>query len=98
MLSKTIIATNVVVKVQLHQALTFRNELLLGENQSILIKDMGNVTADDVFTIEYDLKKIKELVQLPDFSFEEDYCFPFQVQIEYTAPNGNRYMRIITKQ
>lgn len=97
MLSKTIIATNVVVKVQLHQALTFRNELLLGENQSILIKDMGNVTADDVFTIEYDLKKIKELVQLPDFSFKID-CFPFQVQIEYTAPNGNRYMRIITKQ
>ncbi len=62
MLSKTIIATNVVVKVLLHKALTFRNELLLGENQSILIKDMGNVTADDVFTIEYDLKKINELV------------------------------------
>ena len=58
---------------------------------------MGNVTADDVFTFEYDLKKILQLAQIPDFSFEENDCFPFQVQIEYSALNGNRYKRIITK-
>jgi hypothetical protein len=60
MLSKPVIATNVVVKIKLHKGLQFRNEVArqLSQNNTCLTKDMGNVTEDNIFTFEYTIKSI----------------------------------------
>lgn len=60
MLSKPVIATNVVAKIKLHKGLQFRNELPenLSHNNTQLVKDMGNVTEDNIFTFEYTIKSI----------------------------------------
>jgi len=60
MLSKPVIATNVVVKIKLHKGLQFRNEVAqqLSQNNTRLTKDMGNVTEDNIFTFEYTIKSI----------------------------------------
>ena len=68
MLSKPVIATNVVVKIKLHKGLQFRNEApeSLSRNNTQLVKDMGNVTEDSIFTFEYTIKSIQELIELDD--------------------------------
>ena len=60
MLSKPIIASNVVTKVKLHKGLMFRNELQqdLSENSTLLVKELGNVTENSLFTFEYTTKPI----------------------------------------
>jgi hypothetical protein len=67
-LAKPVIATSVVVRVKLHKGLTFRNELALNlsQNNTLLTKDMGNVTDESIFTFEYTMKSIKELVEFDD--------------------------------
>lgn len=82
-LSKPVIATNVVVKVKLHKGLTFRNEAqqALSNENTLLIKDMGNVTDDSIFTFEYTIKTIMELVELVDIDMTQIKEFPFQAQI-----------------
>ena len=67
-LALPVIATNVITKVKLHKGLTFRNELLqnMNENQTLLARDFGNVTEDSVFTFEYTIKTIAELIEMED--------------------------------
>ena len=54
-LSRTALATNVVLKVKLHKGLEFRNEqpVNLSEDRTILSRDLGNVYADTDVTFEY---------------------------------------------
>jgi len=67
-LSKPVIATNVIVKVKLHKGLHFRNEApdSLSHENTLLTKDLGNVTDETIFTIEYTMKTIKELLEMDD--------------------------------
>lgn len=58
---------------------------------------MGNVTDDSIFTFEYTIKTIMELVELVDIDMTQIKEFPFQAQIQYTALNGDKCMRVITK-
>jgi len=74
MLKKTYIATNVVVKIKLHCALTFRNEGL-GISESTLTKNLGNVTEDTIFSFEYTIKKISQLLELEDLKLEPNTKF-----------------------
>lgn len=78
-MAKPVIATGVVVRVKLHKGLTFRNEaaLNLSQNNTLLIKDMGNVTDESIFTFEYTMKSIKELVEYEDIDMTEIKEFPF---------------------
>jgi len=64
MLSMPVIASNVTCKVKLHKGLQFRNEdsANLSEDRSLLVKELGNVTEETMFTFEYTLKPIAELV------------------------------------
>jgi len=68
-LSEPVIASNVVMKVKLHKGLCFRNESIesLNEDQTMMVKDIGNVTAETEITFEYTLKKIKDLAKMEDF-------------------------------
>lgn len=79
LLLKPVIATNVVVKVKLHKGLKFRNEAAanLSYENTLLVKDMGNVTEDSLFTFEYTIKSIQELLQIDDIDISEIQRFPF---------------------
>lgn len=98
-LSKPVLATQVVTKVKLHKGLRFRNELAqnIAENQTLLVKESGNVTEDDVFTFEYTIKTIEELLAMEDIDLSQFKKFPFQAQISYTALNGDKMVRVITR-
>ena len=78
-LSKPVIATGVQVKVKLHKGLTFRNEpaINLSHENTLLTKDRGNVTEDVVFTFEYTIKSIQELVELDDIDMTLIKELPF---------------------
>ena len=93
------IATKVEAKVKLHKGLRFRNEDAkdLSADATMLARSFGNVTEENVFTFEYTLKPISELVAMDDLKLEEVKSFPFQCMISYTSLEGNRYLRVITK-
>ena len=62
----------------------------------MLKRDFGNVYADTDVTFEYQLKPIKELLELEDVDITELKHLPFQAQIEYTALDGSRQVRVIS--
>lgn len=99
MLAKPVIATKVEAQVKLHQALQFRNELAenLSADKTLLTRMFGNVTVDSIFTFEYGLKPLDELLAMEDIDLTKVKSFPFQTQIEYTALDGSKYLRVITK-
>ena len=99
MLSVPVIATNVEAKVKLHKGLQFRNELEtdLSEDKSLLARRFGNTTAETVFTFEYGMKAISQLIEMQDLNMAEITHFPYQTQIKYTALDGSKCLRVITK-
>lgn len=98
-LALPVIATKVEAKVKLHKGLEFRNEnpADLSDDKSLLARSFGNVTEENVFTFEYTLKPISELVKMEDLNLEEIKYFPFQTMISYTSLDGARLLRVITK-
>ena len=99
MLSVPVVATNVEAKVKLHKGLQFRNELAtdLSEDKSLLARRFGNTTAETVFTFEYGMKQISELLEMEDLDMSAIQSFPFQAQIKYTALDGSKCLRVITQ-
>ena len=99
MLAKPVIATNVESKVKLHAAMQFRNELeeSLSADKSLLTRSFGNVTVDSIFTFEYGLKPLNTLLEMEDIDLTQVKSFPFQTQIAYTALDGSKCLRVITK-
>jgi len=99
MLSVPVIATNVDAKVKLHKGLQFRNELPqdLSEDKTMLARRFGNATAETIFTFEYGMKPISQLLDLTDLDMTKITHFPFQTQIQYTALDGSKCLRVITK-
>ena len=98
-LSQKAIATKVEAKVKVHKGLQFRNELPtdLSEDKTILTRRFGNVTADTMFTFEYGMKPISQLLLIEDIDMATITHFPFQTQITYTALNGDKCLRVITQ-
>lgn len=99
MMSKPVIATNVVTKVKIHKALEFRNEMEqnVNENKTLLARELGNVTEDNEFTFEYHLRSLEELVAMDDVDLVELKKVPFQAQISYKGLDGAKYLRVITQ-
>jgi len=94
------IATNVTAKVKIHKGLRFRNELDkdVSDDKTTLTRIFGTVTAESVFTFEYGLKPISELLKMEDLDMTLVKNFPFQAQISYTALDGSKCIRVVTKQ
>lgn len=72
-MKKETIATNVEVKFKLHKGLEYRNEDVqsMTDNNTTLIKQLGNVNEDTEVTFEYRLKPIKELLQMTDIDLSQ---------------------------
>ncbi|CDW77368.1 type a von willebrand factor domain-containing protein [Stylonychia lemnae] len=98
--NRKVLATNVCLKVKLHKALQFRNEVdqNLSCNKTILTKQFGNINEDTDVTFEYKLKSVKDLIEMQDFDLTQLSQLPFQVQIYFTALNGSKCMRVISSQ
>ncbi len=98
-LSEAVIATNVELRVKLHKGLTFRNEDArnLSEDQTLLIRHVGNATESQEVTFEYCMKSNSELERMPDVDFSKLSKLPFQTQISYRTLSGMRCLRLITK-
>jgi len=79
LLQKPVIASNVVTKVKLHKGLMFRNELAqnMSNDCTLLAKDFGNVTEDSIFTFEYTIKSIAQLIEMDDLDLTKITQFPF---------------------
>lgn len=73
------IATNVVCKVKLHKALRFRNESAqnLSADQTLLTREFGNVTVNSLFTFEYTIKPLNELLLMRDLDMTTLQEVPF---------------------
>lgn len=78
-LSKPVIATNVVAKVKIHKGLQFRNEAEanLNPDKTLMVREMGNVNEDSEFTFEYTLKPLNVLIEMDDLDLTEIKHFPF---------------------
>ena len=100
MLALPVIASNVEAKVKLHQGLQFRNELAdnLSADKSLLTRKFGNVTVESIFTFEYGLKPLDVLLEMEEIDMTKVTSFPFQTQIVYTALDGSKCLRVISKQ
>jgi len=97
-MKQEVIATQVEVKLRLHQAMKFRNEAEenLKERASLYEKNVGNVTAQTELTFEYEVRPDEELVEFKIDSAKLE-SVPFQAQIVYTSSGGDRLMRVITQ-
>lgn len=62
-----------------------------------MVRDIGNVTEETEITFEYTLKKIRELAKMEDVDLTKIQAFPFQTQIEFTALDGSKCIRVITE-
>lgn len=50
-----------------------------------------------MFTFEYGMKPISELLKMKDFDMTAVTHFPFQTQITYTTLDGAKCLRVITQ-
>lgn len=98
-LSSESIATNVTVKIKLHQAFEFKNEQAqnLNGNKTMLTKILGNVTEATEITFSYRIKDAEELKEIEGFTLDDLPNIPFQSQIEYSKLDGTKCVRIISK-
>jgi hypothetical protein len=99
LLTNEIVATNVKIKVKLHKLMNFRNEdpLYIKNDGSVLLKDIGNVTKESELFVEYSFKKSDEIVKYEDIDIENLKPVPFQSIIDYTNKNGDRCIRVLSK-
>ena len=99
LLSRNVIATNVKLKVKLHAGIEFRNELLqnLEMNETVLVKDFGNVNEETDLCFEYQVKPLRDLLKLTNIDFSQLSKLPFQAQISFIAMDGSRQVRVITQ-
>jgi len=97
-IKEEVLGTQVDVKLRLHQGLKFRNEdqEFLKERASLFQKNVGNVTARTELTFEYELRSDEELTEFGVDSTKLK-TVPFQAQLIYTSPKGDKLMRVITK-
>ena len=86
-LSQEILACKVKVTVNLHKALAFRNqESIYLKNPTQLIKELGSVTNQTIFTFEYTVQNTENLNKIP-----------FQVTVDHRKMNGMRCVLVDTQ-
>eukprot|EP01120_Amphizonella_sp_Union-15-10_P015432 TRINITY_DN7945_c0_g1_i1.p1 TRINITY_DN7945_c0_g1~~TRINITY_DN7945_c0_g1_i1.p1 ORF type:complete len:542 (+),score=95.54 TRINITY_DN7945_c0_g1_i1:134-1627(+) len=90
-LQNSIVATDVIVKMILHQGIYLRG--FNNDGKGGYITEVGNATKESTITYEYG---IKDLSNNEHIFANLDYL-PFQVQINYTKLDGSKCVRAISK-
>jgi len=90
-LENKIIATDVSVTLLLHNGLKVRHMATVEDaGTTKVMRSIGNCNVNSVVTFEYAKRKGVDLSALQ--------AIPFQIQISYTKPNGNKCMRVLAKE
>ena len=99
LLDNQVIATNVNIKVNLNKSMTFRDQEKkdLKNDESTIIKNMGNVTKETETYYELKFKHATKLAEMKDINFNNLNNLIFQTEIIYKNRNGDKYLRVITK-
>ena len=98
LLSERVLATEAILRVQLHKVLEFRGEDAdnLKSGGSIMEKPVGNITSESKTTFEYMLKRPDQLKLIEDVDIDNLNQIPFQTQITFTTMEGMRCVRVIS--
>ena len=100
LLAETIIATNALMRVQIHKAMQFRNEpegnLLKEGSNLVLTRTIGNITNESETTFEYCLKPPEELAAMEDLDLDNLISLPFQTQLTYKTLKGIKCVKVIS--
>ena len=93
------IASEVVIKINLNKCMTFRDEEKndLINDESSIIKKIGNVTKEKESYYEVKFKQSTKLANMTEIDFDQLKNLIFQIEIEYKKKSGGKYIRIITK-
>ena len=99
LLNNNTIGFNVEISLNVNKIVTFKNEQEenLKNNQSTLIKKIGNVKKDSEYYFEYKFKKANVIANMNDINIEKMKEIIFQAKIEYTNLNGKRIVKIINE-
>ena len=92
------VASNVKINIKLHKTMKFRNEKSeeMLDNESTLVKDIGNATNDTELYVEYQFKSSEEISKMNDVDLEKLTNVPFQSIIYYTNKSGDKCIRVMT--
>jgi len=91
LLEKPVLGYTTMAMIVLHRGLQFRGEMDDEEdNRNWVVRDLGNVRADTELTVSYGFRP-KEYYDMSDVD-----QIPFQLQLMYSKPNGERCLRICT--
>mmetsp|Transcript_13124 Transcript_13124/g.13238 ORF Transcript_13124/g.13238 Transcript_13124/m.13238 type:complete len:456 (+) Transcript_13124:796-2163(+) len=85
-LAQQILAFNVTITVNLHKGLEFRNQDPQNVYGTRLVKNLGSVTDETLFTFEYTVKNTEIIEKIP-----------FQVAVEHRKMNGMRCVLVDTQ-
>ena len=99
LLENEVIATDVKIKINLNKCMTFRDQDKkdLKNDESSVISTLGNVTKETETYYELKFKHSTKLAEMKDIDFDQLQNLIFQAEIEYKKKNGEKYVRIITK-
>ena len=99
LLDNQVIASDVNIKVNLNKSMTFRDQEKkdLKNDESTIIKNMGNVTKETETYYELKFKHATKLAEMKDINFNNLNNLIFQTEIIYKNRNGDKYLRVITK-
>lgn len=50
----------------------------MSDDCTLLVRDFGNITEDSIFTFEYTIKTIAQLIEMEDLDLTKITRFPFQ--------------------
>ena len=99
LLDNEVIASGVEIKMNLSKCLTFRDQDKkdLKNEESSLVKKLGNVTKETEDYYEFKFKHAVKLSEIKEIDFDELKNVTFQIEILYKKRNGDKVIRIITK-
>ena len=99
LLENQAIASDVKIKMNLNKCMTFRDQDKkdLKNDDSSIIKSLGNVTKETETYYELKFKHATKLAEMKDINFDELKNLIFQTEIIYKKKNGEKCIRVITK-
>ena len=99
LLENQAIASDVKIKMNLNKCMTFRDQDKkdLKNDDSSIIKTLGNVTKETETYYELKFKHAAKLAEMKEINFDELKNLIFQTEIVYKKRNGEKCIRVITK-
>ncbi|CAF2827379.1 unnamed protein product [Rotaria sp. Silwood2] len=96
-LEQKVIATNVEATLVLHRGLYIRDPDNPDGKLDKIKRDIGNVTKQTEVSFEFGIRHKQELKDKYNIDLDQIKQLPFQVQVIYTAADGNKALRVLTQ-